>query len=74
MIVRVMKAAVRQRLIRLKLGFIDIWKESEAESKLNLLIRPEQANIVLHEMLMKKMRFANVPGAGLTTCRTTRTG
>ena len=40
---------------------------SATESKSNSLIRPERANIASPAVRMKKTRWLNVPGAGLTT-------
>ena len=52
-----MKAAAQRRLIRLKRGFIVIWKVSVRELKSNLLIRPDRVNTALPARQMRKMHY-----------------
>jgi hypothetical protein len=52
-----MKAAVKLRHIHLRFGFIVILITSATDSKLSLLIQPEQANTALPAMLMKKTHW-----------------
>ena len=59
---QVMKAAVRQRHILLKFGFIVIWMVSAMELKSNLLIRPARENTELPDMPNEKDAFKIVPG------------